>query len=68
MDELWISYQLNFELNKNELIMNMEWTETLCKNGVLQLALQFNFWVALDTCNSLYLYAMNVNRQTAQVG
>jgi hypothetical protein len=26
------------------------------KKGVLQLALQLNFWVAKDICNSLYLY------------
>ncbi len=35
------------------------------KMGVLQLALKFNFLVALDTCNSLYLYAMIFNRQVA---
>jgi hypothetical protein len=29
------------------------------KKGVLQLALQFNFGVVEDTCNSLYLYVMN---------
>ncbi len=34
-------------------------THTMSKKGVLQLALQFNFWVADDTCNSLYLYAMS---------
>jgi hypothetical protein len=33
------------------------------KKGVLQLALQFNFWVAEDIYNSLYLYAMNANGQ-----
>jgi hypothetical protein len=32
------------------------------KMGVLQLALQFNFWVVYDTCNSLYLYVANVNK------
>jgi len=31
MDELWIGYELNFELNKNELIVNMEWPNTLWK-------------------------------------
>jgi hypothetical protein len=30
------------------------------KKVVLQLALWLNFWVAPDTCNSLYLYIMNV--------
>jgi len=28
----------------------------MTKRGVLQLALQFNFWVAKDICNSLHLY------------
>ncbi len=37
------------------------------KKGVLQLALQFNFWVANDTCKSLYLYAMKSNKQVAWV-
>jgi len=31
------------------------------KKGVLQLALQFNFWVVEDICNSLYLYVVGVN-------
>jgi hypothetical protein len=31
--------------------------------NVLQPALQLNFWVAKDSCNSLYLYVMNVNEQ-----
>jgi hypothetical protein len=35
--------------------------------GVLQLALQLNFWIAKDTCNSLYLYVMSVNGQDAWV-
>ncbi len=35
--------------------------------GVLQLALQLNFWVAKDTCNSLYLYVVSVNKQVAWV-
>jgi hypothetical protein len=37
------------------------------KRDVLQLTLQLNFWVALDTCNSLYLYAMSDNGQMAWV-
>ncbi len=37
------------------------------KKGVLQLALQLNFWVAKDICNSLYLYIMNANEQVAWV-
>jgi hypothetical protein len=37
------------------------------KRGVLQLALQRNFWVVGDTCNSLYLYVLNVNKQVTWV-
>jgi hypothetical protein len=37
------------------------------KKGVLQLALQLNFWVAKDICNSLYLYTMSANGQVAWV-
>jgi hypothetical protein len=37
------------------------------KKGVLQLALQLNFWVAKDTCNSLYLYAVSANGQVEWV-
>ncbi len=37
------------------------------KKGVLQLALQLNFLIALDTCNLPYLYAMNVIGQVARV-
>jgi len=37
------------------------------KRGVLQLALQFNFKIALDTYNSLYLYNVSVNGQVAQI-
>jgi len=38
---------------------------TMKKNGVLQLTLQLNFWIALDTCNSLYLYIVSENWQVA---
>jgi len=37
------------------------------KKGVLQLALQLNFWIAKDICNSLYLYTVNANGQVAWV-
>jgi hypothetical protein len=37
------------------------------ERGVLQLALQLNFWVVLNTYNSLYLYAVSANRQVAWV-
>jgi hypothetical protein len=30
------------------------------KKGVLQLALQFNFWVAMTIFNSMYFYVVNV--------
>jgi hypothetical protein len=35
------------------------------KGSVLQLALQLNFWVAEETCNSLYLYVVTANGQVA---
>jgi len=37
------------------------------QGGVLQLVLQINFWIAKDTCNSQYLYTMNVNGQVAWI-
>jgi hypothetical protein len=37
------------------------------KKGVLQLALQLNFWVVKDICNSMYLYIVSVNEQLAWV-
>jgi hypothetical protein len=37
------------------------------KKGVLQLALQLNFWITMDTCNSLYLYDVSFNRQVAWI-
>jgi len=35
--------------------------------GILQLALQLNFWIVEDICNSLYLYVVNVKEQVAWV-
>jgi hypothetical protein len=48
---------------------NINWDGWLFhwEKGVLQLALQFNFWIAKDTCNSLYLYTMNFNKQIAWI-
>jgi len=37
------------------------------KKGVLQLALQLNFQVALETCNSPYLYVVSDIKQVAKV-
>ncbi len=37
------------------------------KRGVLQLALQLNFWIVKYTCNSVYLYIVSVNGQVAWV-
>jgi hypothetical protein len=37
------------------------------KKGVLQLALQLNFSLTLNTCNSSYLYVISVIRQVAKV-
>ncbi len=39
----------------------------LWKRGVLQMALQLNFWITKVTCNSLYLYVASVNKQVAGV-
>jgi len=33
------------------------------KRGVLQLALQLNFWIVEDICKSLYLYVISANEQ-----
>jgi hypothetical protein len=33
----------------------------------LQLALQLNFWIVKDTCNSLYLYVVSGNGQVAWI-
>jgi len=35
--------------------------------GVLQLALQLNFWVVKEICYSMYLYVVSANRQVAWV-
>jgi hypothetical protein len=32
------------------------------KKGVLQLALQLNFWITQDIHNSIYLYFMSANK------
>jgi hypothetical protein len=37
------------------------------KKKVLQLALQFNFWIAKDICNSLYLHTASANKQVAWI-
>jgi hypothetical protein len=42
-------------------------TNAMKKKIVLQLALQFNFWVASDNCNSPYLYIVSVIEQVAIV-
>jgi hypothetical protein len=42
-------------------------TYIMKKKGVLQLALQLNFWIIKYTCNSLYLYAMRTNGQVGSV-
>jgi hypothetical protein len=40
---------------------------TMRKKGVLQLALQFSFWIIEESCNSLYLYIVNANEQVAWI-
>jgi hypothetical protein len=37
------------------------------KRGALQVALQLNFWIASDTCNSPYLYVVSAIEQVAKV-
>jgi hypothetical protein len=39
----------------------------LWKKGILQLALQLNFWIASNICSSLYLYVLSTNEQDAWV-
>jgi hypothetical protein len=41
--------------------------KTMRKLGVLQWAFELNFWVAEDTCHSLYLYVVSVNGQVAWI-
>jgi hypothetical protein len=43
------------------------WRNHYEKKGVLQLALQLNFWVVEYTCNSFYLYTMSANGQVAWI-
>jgi hypothetical protein len=40
---------------------------TMKIKGVLQLALQLNFWIVKNICNSLNLYVMSVNEQVAWI-
>ncbi len=47
------------EIEVNHVISHYE------KKEVLELALQFNFGVIEDTCNSLYLYNVSANGQVA---
>jgi len=37
------------------------------KKGILQLTLQFNFWVVKNTYNSLYLYVASANWRVAWI-
>jgi hypothetical protein len=50
---MWTTHELIYFLNYL-LIIHYE------KRGVLQLALQLCFLVAMITCNSLYFYVVNV--------
>jgi hypothetical protein len=49
--------------NKSICSLFLQFEIIMKKNDVLQLALQFNFLIIKDTCNSLYLYATSVNKQ-----
>jgi hypothetical protein len=48
-------------------ISNYLWSKHYEERGVLQLVLQFNFWIIEDICNSLYLYVMSASGQVAWV-
>jgi hypothetical protein len=39
----------------------IKWEHLLSLRGLLQLPLQVNFWIVIDTCNSSYLYNVSVN-------
>jgi hypothetical protein len=56
---------------QNNIWVQWRWTDVWRnhneKKGVLQLALQLNFWIVEDICNSLYLYIMNVNGQVTWI-
>jgi len=43
------------------------WVNIMRKRGVLQLALQLNFWIIEYICDSLYLYVVSANGQIAWV-
>jgi len=48
-------------------ICAQSYSSIMWERGVLELAFQLNFWVASDTCNSLYLYVMSAIGQVARV-
>jgi hypothetical protein len=52
-------------LSKCFHIIDLNHHITMKKKGVLQLALQLQFLVIKDACNSLYLYVVSVNQQVA---
>jgi hypothetical protein len=44
---------LNMSICRYNMYLAKKWLKNIMrKNDVLQLALQLNFWIALDTCNS----------------
>ncbi len=50
-------------VNTNSDTINFNYHIRYEKKGVLQLTLQLNFWIALNTYNSLYLYNVNAKQQ-----
>jgi hypothetical protein len=58
---IWIIMAWVITSNSNTQNIQTLWKKTMFYN------FQLNFWVAKNTCNLLYLYAMNVNEQVAWV-
>jgi len=60
--EIGICYIFSKKLHFTSTKINIHYeTFTMRKKSVLQLALQLNFSIALDICNSLYLNIMSAN-------
>jgi len=56
MDPMKPKKNANIYINNLMHRMRLKLYDTMKKKGVLQLALQLNFWVALDTYNSPYIW------------
>jgi hypothetical protein len=59
---------LNLAICSYNMYLGRNWAKNIMKKmGVLQLALQVNFWVTIDTCNSPYLYVVSAIKQVAKI-